>query len=317
LALKAFDADMDAQDNPQDNPQDKPDKHDPGNPRRYIGRFAPSPTGPLHFGSLLAAIGSFLQARANDGAWLVRIEDMDPPREVPGAAKSQLETLARFGMFSDQPVVYQSRSSALHLSALARLRGRGLAFDCACSRRDLPPSGIYPGTCRDGIASGKTARSVRFRVPETSIEMVDRVFGPLSYPLRETCGDFVIRRADGLFAYQLAVVVDDIAAGATEIVRGSDLLDSSPRQQAIFEALGAPVPGWMHLPLVVDKSGNKLSKSTGADAVQQARPARTLALALEALGQRPPSGLRSLESLWTWAIGHWSPERVPVDPFQI
>jgi len=313
LALKAFDADMDA----QDNPQDKPDKHDPGNPRRYIGRFAPSPTGPLHFGSLLAAIGSFLQARANDGAWLVRIEDMDPPREVPGAAKSQLETLARFGMFSDQPVVYQSRSSALHLSALARLRGRGLAFDCACSRRDLPSSGIYPGTCRDGIASGKTARSVRFRVPETSIEMVDRVFGPLSYPLRETCGDFVIRRADGLFAYQLAVVVDDIAAGATEIVRGSDLLDSSPRQQAIFEALGAPVPGWMHLPLVVDKSGNKLSKSTGADAVQQARPARTLALALEALGQRPPSGLRSLESLWTWAIGHWSPERVPVDPFQI
>src|SRR6056297_3136350 len=219
----------------QDNPQDKPDKHDPGNPRRYIGRFAPSPTGPLHFGSLLAAIGSFLQARANDGAWLVRIEDMDPPREVPGAAKSQLETLARFGMFSDQPVVYQSRSSALHLSAVARLRGRGLAFDCACSRRDLPPSGIYPGTCRDGIASGKTARSVRFRVPETSIEMVDRVFGPLSYPLRETCGDFVIRRADGLFAYQLAVVVDDIAAGATEIVRGSDLLDSSPRQQAILK----------------------------------------------------------------------------------
>src|SRR6056297_1849544 len=308
---------MDAQDNPQDNPQDKPDKHGPGNPRRYIGRFAPSPTGPLHFGSLLAAIGSFLQARANDGAWLVRIEDMDPPREVPGAAKSQLETLARFGMFSDQPVVYQSRSSALHLSALARLRGRGLAFDCACSRRDLPSSGIYPGTCRDGIASGKTARSVRFRVPETSIEMVDRVFGPLSYPLRETCGDFVIRRADGLFAYQLAVVVDDIAAGATEIVRGSDLLDSSPRQQVIFEALAAPVPRWMHLPLVVASNGIKLSKSSGADPIRQARPANALALVLEALGQRPPSGLRSLESLWTWAIGHWSPERVPVDPFQI
>lgn len=290
---------------------------DSGRPGAYRGRFAPSPTGPLHLGSLLAAAGSFLQARSNGGAWLVRIEDIDPPREVPGAAKSQLETLARFGMFSDEPVVYQSRSSALHESALERLRACGLAFDCVCSRRDLPSSGIYPGTCRDSIPPGKAARSVRFRVPSAPVEVVDRVFGPSSHSLMETCGDFVIRRADGLFAYQLAVVADDIAAGVTEIVRGHDLLDSSPRQQLLFEALDAPVPRWMHLPLVVDKSGRKLSKSSGADPVQRARPAGALAVALQALGHRPPAGLRSLESLWSWAIDHWNPERIPTEPFEI
>jgi len=283
----------------------------------YRGRFAPSPTGPLHFGSLLAAVGSFLQARTNDGVWLVRIEDIDPPREVPGAAEGQIATLARFGMVSDEPVVYQSESSALHGSALEHLRSRGLVFDCACSRGDLPPSGIYPGTCRNGIPPGKSARSVRFRVPDASVETVDRVFGRSRHALRENPGDFVIRRADGFFSYQLAVVVDDIAARATEIVRGSDLLESSPRQQAIFEALGAPVPNWMHLPLVVDRSGKKLSKSSGADPVHKVRPANALALALEALGHRPPPGLRSLESLWAWAIEHWAPERIPVDPFEI
>lgn len=298
-------------------PRHAQNKLDSDEPRPYRGRFAPSPTGALHFGSLLAAAGSFLQARANEGAWLIRIEDIDPPREVPGAAKSQLETLARFGLVSDEPVVYQSNSSAPHAAALERLRASELAFDCACSRRDLPSSGIYPGTCRNGIPPGKTARSVRFRVPGAPVELVDRVFGPLSYPLPKICGDFVVRRADGLFAYQLAVVVDDIAAGATEIVRGSDLLDSSPRQQVLFEALDAPVPDWMHLPLVVDSSGKKISKSTGADPVQQHRPTRTLALALEALGHRPPAGLRSLESLWSWAISHWSPERIPADPFEI
>lgn len=299
---------------------DAPDcqnKHDSQGRRSYVGRFAPSPTGPLHFGSLLAAVGSFVQARANGGAWLVRIEDIDPPREVAGAAEIQLATLARFGMVPDEPVVYQSRSSALHAAALARLRRDGLAFDCGCSRRDLPASGIYPGTCRSGIPPGKTARSVRFRVPDSPVQLVDRVYGPVSCPLVQISGDFVIRRADGLFAYQLAVVVDDIAAGATEIVRGSDLLDSSPRQQAIFEALGAPVPTWMHLPLVVDKQGQKLSKSAGADPVQQARPARVLALVLEALGHRPPPGMRSLESIWTWVIDDWTPARIPRDPFEI
>ena len=248
---------------------------------------------------------------------MIRIEDLDPPREVPDAAKSQLETLARFGLTSDTPVVYQSRSSALHRSALERLRIGGLAFDCACTRRDLSASGVYPGTCRRGIPPGKAARSVRFRVPAEPVKVVDRVFGPLSYALPQICGDFVIRRADGLFAYQLAVVVDDIAAGATEIVRGCDLLESSPRQQLIYRALDAPVPGWMHLPLIVDRHGNKLSKSEHADPVEALRPAQALAMALQALGQRPPSGLRSLESLWVWAISHWTPACVRRDPFEI
>lgn len=265
----------------------------------------------------MAAAGSFLQARANGGAWLVRIENIDPPREARGAARSQLETLARYGMFSDEPVVYQSRSSAMHEAALQRLLSSGLAFGCACSRRDLPSSGVYPGTCRGGIPAGRSARSVRFRVSDEPVNISDRIFGRLSYRLRETCGDFVIRRADGLFAYQLAVVVDDIAAGTTEVVRGCDLLDSSPRQQALFEALEAPVPRWMHLPLVVDASGAKLSKSSGADRVHHARPARTLALVLQALGHPPPAGLLSLESLWAWAVAHWMPERIPTDPFEI
>lgn len=282
----------------------------------YCGRFAPSPTGPLHFGSLLAAVGSYLQARVHHGKWLIRIEDIDPPREIAGAAEHQVQTLAKFGMIPDEPVAFQSGSRALHARALGRLRAAGLAFDCACSRRDLPSSGIYPGTCRAGIPP-EDARSVRFRVPDEPVKLVDRVFGTSSHRLNEVCGDFVIRRADGLFAYQLAVVVDDIEIGATEIVRGSDLLDSSPRQQALYEALGAPVPGWMHLPLVVDRAGNKLSKSTHADPVEHARKARVLGVVLQALGHRPPAGLRSLESLLAWAISHWNPDRVPREPFEL
>jgi len=287
------------------------------NKNNYRGRFAPSPTGPLHLGSLTAAVASYLQARAHRGRWLVRIEDIDPPREVAGAAADQLETLAAFGLVSDEPVVYQSRSRALHERALAHLRGAGLAYACGCSRRDLPPSGIYPGTCRSGIPHGRTARSIRFRIPDAPIELADRVFGPSLHRLDQSCGDFVIRRADSLMAYQLAVVVDDIEAGISEIVRGSDLLDSSPRQQAIYAALDAPVPGWMHLPLIVDRKGAKLSKSTQADPVRAETPVRALSLALAALGHRPPPGLRGLESLWQWALANWEAARVPREPFEL
>jgi len=286
-------------------------------PDQYRGRFAPSPTGPLHFGSLLAAVGSYLQARASNGRWLIRVEDIDPPREVPGAAQSQLDTLARFGMVADEPVVYQSRSAGLHAGAIQRLRRAGLAFDCGCSRRELPASGVYPGTCRAGIPAGKTARSVRFRVPDGPVEVVDRVHGTSRQDLGAECGDFVIQRADGLMAYQLAVVVDDIESGITEVVRGSDLLSSSARQQALFQALQAPLPQWMHLPLVVDRAGRKLSKSTQADPVDHAPPAKALALVLQALGHRPRPGLRSLESLWRWAIANWTPERIPREPFEL
>lgn len=287
------------------------------NKHAYRGRFAPSPTGPLHFGSLAAAVASYLQARANRGRWLVRIEDIDPPREAPGAAGRQVETLAAFGMVPDAPVAYQSRSRALHERAIDRLRAAGLAYDCGCSRRDLPSSGVYPGTCRAGIPAGKSARSIRFRVPETPVELADRVFGASLHRLEADCGDFVIRRADGLIAYQLAVVVDDIEAGITEVVRGSDLLDSSPRQQALYQAMQAPVPRWMHLPLIVDRTGAKLSKSTHADPVEKNAPAAALALALRALGHRPPAGLRGLESLWKWALVNWDPARIPRDPFEL
>ena len=283
----------------------------------YRGRFAPSPTGPLHLGSLTAAVASYLQARTNRGSWLVRIEDIDPPREIAGAAADQIETLAAFGMLSDEPVVYQSRSSALHEQAIARLRAAGLAYDCGCSRRDLPASGIYPGTCRDGIPAGRSARSIRFRIPEAPIELQDRIFGTSIHRLHEVCGDFVIRRADGLVAYQLAVVVDDIDAGISEIVRGSDLLDSSPRQQALYAALGTAAPDWMHLPLVVDRTGMKLSKSTRADPVAKHPPVRALALALRALGHRPPPGLRGLEATWEWALANWVPARIPREPFEL
>jgi glutamyl-Q tRNA(Asp) synthetase len=282
----------------------------------YRGRFAPSPTGPLHLGSLTAAVASYLQSRSNQGRWLVRIEDIDPPRELAGAAADQIETLAAFGMVSDEPVTYQSRSGALHERAIAHLRAAGLAYDCGCSRRDLPASGVYPGTCRNGIPEGRAARSIRFRIPETPVTLADRVYGTSVHRLDEICGDFVIRRADGLVAYQLAVVVDDIDAGITEIVRGSDLLDSSPRQQALYAALEAPAPDWLHLPLIVDRKGDKLSKSTHADPVGKHAPVRAMAMALTALGHRPPRR-RGLQGLWDWAIANWEPARIPREPFEL
>ncbi|MGK7296912.1 MAG: tRNA glutamyl-Q(34) synthetase GluQRS [Candidatus Wenzhouxiangella sp. M2_3B_020] len=285
-------------------------------PPGYRGRFAPSPTGPLHFGSLVAAVGSHLQARARRGLWLVRIENIDPPREVAGAARAQIETLARFGMRADAPVTFQSDSSPLHAAAIEKLKASGRAFDCGCSRRDLPDSGIYPGTCRHGLRRGRTARSIRFRVGAEPVRVDDRVFGVSEHDLESECGDFVIRRADGLVAYQLAVTVDDHAAGITEVVRGRDLLESSARQQALYVALGLPVPEWMHLPLVVDRKGRKLSKSAGDDPVESRQSAATLRLALTALGHEPPVGARALDTIWRWAHAEWRPARIPTEPFE-
>jgi len=285
--------------------------------RAYRGRFAPSPTGELHFGSLLAAVGSYLQARSRGGQWLVRIEDIDPPREVPGAARAQLETLAAWGLRPDAAPGYQSASAARHRAVLGQLVNAGAAFECGCSRRDLPASGRYPGTCRDGIAPGRAPRSIRFRVPETPIEIADAVFGRRRESLAEHCGDFVIRRADGLIAYQLAVVVDDLDSGITEVVRGADLLDSCARQQVLYAALGAPAPDWLHLPLAVDHRGRKLSKSDDADPVGRVRQSSVLRLILEALGQRPPPGRRTFESLWHWALANWSGARIPREPFEL
>lgn len=296
---------------------DAPAPEDKRSGTTTVGRFAPSPTGPLHFGSLVAAVGSFLQARSQAGLWRVRIEDIDPPRVVPGAADDQLATLARFGLQPDGPVRYQSQATAHYAAAIDRLLGEGLAFHCGCSRADLPASGVYPGTCRNGLPPGRSPRSIRFRVPSAAIRVTDPLRGTWEEALEQSCGDVVIRRADGYYAYQLAAVVDDRRDGITEVVRGADLIDSAGRQQALHEALGGPAPRWLHLPLVVDAAGRKLSKSTGADPVASRPPARALALALQVLGHPPPDHLRSLDALWTWARAHWQSERIPTDAFEL
>lgn len=286
----------------------------PAQAKPIIGRFAPSPTGELHFGSLVAAVGSLLQARARGGQWLLRIEDIDPPREIAGAAQSQINTLRHFGMLPDAPVSFQRRSAPLHQAALEKLLAGGLAFHCGCSRRDLPASGIYPGTCREGLPPGRSPRSIRLRITEADLDFHDLVQGDCRQsPARET-GDFVIRRADGLVAYQLAVVVDDAASGVSEVVRGADLIDSTARQILVYQALGLPPPSYAHLPLVVDEHGRKLSKSEGDDPVHAQPPATALRLALRALGHEPPANCRSLDSLWAHALAHWHIERVPRGP---
>ena len=259
------------------------------------GRFAPSPTGPLHLGSLVAAVGSWVYARAEGGRWLVRIEDIDAPRVVPGSAEEILAALARYGLEWDGEIVWQSRRTASYERALDELRAKGLAYDCACSRADLQraasaPLGseaVYPGTCRRGIAPGKTARAMRFRAPDEVVAFDDLAVGHQQENVAEKTGDFVVRRADGLFAYQLAVVVDDAEQGVTQVVRGADLLASTPRQIALQRALGYPTPAYAHLPLVVNADGSKLGKRDGAlplPALDEERVRDTLGLALAHLG---------------------------------
>ena len=277
---------------------------------RPVGRFAPSPTGDLHFGSLLAAVASSLNARAAGGRWLVRIEDVDPPREVPGSARRMLDDLARFGLVSDEPVLYQASRSEAYRSARDELLRRGLAFWCGCTRSDLPESGIYPGTCRDGLPPGAEPRSVRLRVPEQPIRFVDEIQGPSEERLDREVGDFVVWRADGLPAYQLAVVVDDAWQGVTEVVRGADLLDSTARQVHLQQCLDLPTPRYAHHPVAIGSDGRKLSKRTGSDPVADRPAAQALEAALHFLGQACPAGL-SLAELWAWALAHWDLARVP------
>jgi glutamyl-Q tRNA(Asp) synthetase len=244
----------------------------------YLGRFAPSPTGPLHFGSLVAALASYLDARYHEGGrWLVRIEDVDEPRTVPGAADSILRCLEAYGMEWDGPVVYQSQRKDLYRAALAALGTH--AFHCGCSR--VP--GIYPGTCRNGLPPGKSARAWRLRVDDAVISFVDRLRGPQTDVLAGTTGDFVLLRADGYFAYQLAVVVDDADQGVTDVVRGEDLLDSTGRQILLQRLLGYPAPRYAHIPVVRDASGEKLSKQTLAPPVDERGDDATLQAALRFL----------------------------------
>ena len=281
----------------------------------YVGRFAPSPTGPLHFGSLIAAVGSYLQARKMEGRWLVRMEDLDLPRVVPGAAEAILSTLESFGLFWDDEVLFQSSRFPAYGAALERLEEH--LYPCGCSRAEILRSsgarGIYPGTCRHGLPPGKSPRALRLSTRRQEITFRDRIQGRYRQDLEREVGDFVVRRADGLFAYQLAVVVDDAEQGVTEVVRGSDLLDSTPRQILLQRLLGYPTPGYAHLPVITNRQGQKLSKQTHAPPLDRRRPLPALWQALDFLGQRPPRELLDgdLDAFWEWAIAHWDIGEVP------
>lgn len=286
----------------------------------YVGRFAPSPTGPLHAGSLVAAVASYLDARAHHGTWLVRIEDVDQERSVPGAGRAILDLLQALGMQWDGEVVWQSQRKHVYQAACDRLAGH--TFACGCNRREiadsrlgLAPDGsaIYPGTCRAGLAPGRSARSLRLRVPDAGddgelVRFTDRYAGGIGQHLASESGDFVLKRADGFWAYQLAVVADDAEQGVTDIVRGADLLDSTPRQIYLQRLLGVPTPRYLHVPVVRNANGEKLSKQTGALAIARGDAAAAVAALLDAarfLGL-PVTQADSIAGFWQAAIPAWA-----------
>ena len=283
----------------------------------YVGRFAPSPTGPLHIGSLATAVASFLHARQSAGSWLFRIEDIDPPREVRGAADEILHTLEAYELFWDGPAIFQSARRAAYDYACARLLSSGLAFQCSCTRSALRPdgdgpAGPYPGTCRQRTSHDQ-ATALRVRVADRSVvRFVDGLQGPMETELDKVTGDYVIWRRDGLPAYHLAVVVDDADERVTTIVRGVDLLDSTAVHLHLQATLGLPTPAYFHLPVVVNAEGQKLSKQTGAAPIGQSNPSATAATVLELLGARIPAELRGAppRELWAWAAADWRIEEL-------
>jgi len=285
----------------------------------YVGRFAPSPTGPLHFGSLLAATASFLDAQAHQGQWLLRMEDLDKPREVAGAADDILRTLTAFGFQWDGEVVYQSQQLQRYQAILENLQQQQMVYPCGCTRReiaDIAKAGsnglIYPGVCRNGL-QGKPARSWRLSVPEIAISVADKIQSTVRQHLSRDVGDFILRRADGIFAYQLAVVADDAWQGVTHIVRGADLLESTPRQILLQRYLNYPEPSYAHLPVATDHGGQKLSKQNRAEPVRVEENGRVLCEVLTLLGLQPPTdlGAATLADIWAWAIQHWQIDKVP------
>jgi len=299
---------------------------------RYIGRFAPSPTGPLHAGSLVAALASWIDARAHDGQWLVRIENLDTPRCIAGADQLILQQLATCGLVPDAPVMCQSQRGDAYQAALDTLIVKGWAYPCGCSRKEIEDAqalmghtrerhtaAVYPGTCRDGL-NGKTARAWRLNVQRvindlklaTRLTWQDRLLGSQRQDVAQEVGDFVLRRADGLWAYQLAVVVDDAAQGITHIVRGADLTDNTARQIVLQRALGLATPSYMHTPLVLGKNGEKLSKQNGATAFDVSHPLKALQTAAQALGLPKPSDSASMaQALTTWTKA-WQEMNSPV-----
>jgi len=288
-----------------------------------IGRFAPSPTGPLHFGSLLAAVASYCDAKSQGGLWLVRMEDLDKPREMHRAADHILKTLEDFGFEWDGEVIYQSKRSALYQNALSQLEMKSLIYQCDCSRKEIADSYnqrpaqqgvdglVYPGTCRHKTAV-KSLHASRIIVDSTPIAFTDTIQGNMQQNLAQDVGDFVLKRADGLYAYQLAVVVDDFEQGITHILRGADLLDSTPRQIYLQKLLGYPTPQYAHIPVASNSAHEKLSKQTLAPAIDAAQASTLLTQALNFLGQEPPKDLahHSTADVLQWAKHHWDINKI-------
>jgi len=289
---------------------------------KWRGRFAPSPTGPLHFGSLVAATASYLQARVHCGEWLLRIEDLDPPREVPGAAARIISTLQAHGFHWDGPAHRQSSHLSEYHAIAGRLLADDFAYRCTCSREEVrqaatktgPTGVVYPGTCRHlgRRAAAGTPDALRLRTGESIVTFEDRVQGTIHCNVAASIGDFIIRRKDGLIAYHLATVVDDARQGITEVVRGCDLLDVTPAQIVLQRILEFATPAYMHVPLVINERGQKLSKQTGAQPIDGQKPEKNLIAALEFLRQDPPPVLAgaSVDVIWAWATANWHPEKL-------
>jgi glutamyl-Q tRNA(Asp) synthetase len=283
-------------------------------PLAYVGRFAPSPTGPLHLGSLICALATYLDARANGGDWLVRMEDLDPPREIPGAAQSILNSLKAHGLYWDQQVLWQSQRDDAYAAVVNQLLATGKAFHCDCSRAQLAlQDNIYQGHCRNRKLPGDSPAAVRVKVEgESVISVNDRLQAPLHEDVASAVGDFIIHRRDGLYAYQLAVVVDDAYQGINQVLRGSDLYDSTPRQVYLQQLLELPTPSYTHIPVITNDHGQKLSKQTHAAALDDNQAIDNLRLALRFLGQRSPTpDAQRVDLLLQRAVEHWQLRDVP------
>ena len=276
----------------------------------YIGRFAPTPSGPLHFGSLLTAVASYLDARANNGIWKLRIDDLDTPRVIEGAIDEILHTLDVHGLAWDGDVVFQSDHVSRHQAALATLENQSLCFYCTCSRKALRGHDVYPGTCRDTTTRPVAEAAIRVRAPLTEYAFNDGLQGQYAQRLADSVGDFIVLRRDRFAAYQLAVVVDDDAMAITDIVRGADLLHNTPRQLFLIERLGLPAPRYLHVPVIAEQNGVKLSKHTSATAVDNRFASQNLRSMLDLLGQEPPN-MRAVDALLAWAVEAWQRDALP------
>jgi glutamyl-Q tRNA(Asp) synthetase len=281
----------------------------------YVGRFAPSPSGPLHFGSLIAALGSYFQAKSQQGTWLVRIEDLDPPREMPGAADTILRQLEAYGLQWDGKVMYQSLRHEAYQAQIEQWLSEDVAYYCRCTRKQIRDAGgYYPGTCRTAAITDSEGCAVRIKMAHPTYQFRDEKHGIISIPPALAEEDFIIKRRDGLFAYNLAVVLDDIDQGITQVVRGADLIEPTGRQMSLYHQLNAEPVSYLHLPLAVDRQGNKLSKQNHATAIDLQHPQPTLIRAMEFLGFELTTEIKgaNIEEIIHWGIQNWSREQLPL-----